>query len=149
MKRSDIGLVVCIYAITLFFFAMTIQLKKEAQIYPMVVMALLFLLNTGFLVQQVVKAKKEGRKGDDDLRNLFEGFQPGQFVLVLAGSVLYVCLIGVLGFYVSTALYLAATLLGLKVKGLYIVITVAAYACLVYCAFTLFLHVPLPTGILR
>lgn len=149
MKRSDIGLVACIYAVVLFFFVMTVELKKEAQIYPMVVMVLLFLLNTGFLVQQAAKAKKEGKKGENDLMDLFEGFQPRQFLVVLASSVLYVCLIGVLGFYVATALYLVATLLCLKVKALYIVITVLAFACLVYCAFTLFLHVPLPTGILR
>lgn len=149
MKRSDIGLVACIYGVILFFFVMTISLKKEAQIYPMVVMALLFLLNTGFLVQQMTQAKKEGRKGVNDLMSLFEGFQPRQFAVVLVFSVLYVCLIGVLGFYVSTALYLVVTLLSLRVKPLYILITVLAFACLVYCAFTMFLHVPLPAGILR
>ncbi|MCD7908960.1 MAG: tripartite tricarboxylate transporter TctB family protein [Clostridium sp.] len=149
MKRSDMGLVACIYAVILFFFVMTLKLKPEAQIYPMVVMALLFLLNTGFLVQQCLIARREGRKPVNDLASLFEGFQPGQFAAVLVLSVLYVALIGVLGFYAATAAYLVVTLLCLRVRTLYILITVLAFAGLVYCAFTLFLHVPLPAGFLR
>lgn len=149
MKRSDMGLVACIYAVILFFLMMTLKLKPEAQIYPMVVMALLFVLNTGFLIQQVLLAKKEGRASVNDLSSLFDGFQPGQFTAVLVLSVLYVGLIGVLGFYAATAVYLVITLVCLRVRGLYILITVLAFTGLVYGAFTLFLHVPLPSGILR
>ena len=149
MKRSDMGLVACIYAVILFFFVMTLKLKPEAQIYPLVVMVLLFLLNTGFLAQQILIARREGRKPVNDLARLFDCFQPVQFLSVLVLSVLYLGLIGVLGFYTATAVYLVATLLCLRVRALYILITVLAFAGLVYCAFTLFLHVPLPTGFLR
>ena len=80
MKRSDMGLVACIYAVILFFFVMTLKLKPEAQIYPLVVMVLLFLLNTGFLAQQILIARREGRKPVNDLARLFDGFQPVQFL---------------------------------------------------------------------
>ena len=64
-------------------------------------------LNTGFLVQQILIARREGRKPVNDLARLFDGFQPVQFLSVLVLSVLYLGLIGVLGFYTATAVYLS------------------------------------------
>lgn len=148
MKKSDIGLAGIIYGIILFFFVMTIKLKAEAQIYPMVVMIILFSLNTLYLVKSVWQMKKEKGHIIDDMGNLFEGFQARQFTIVVVLSVIYLVLISTLGFYCATLVYLIGALFMLKVPKLHILITVVCFELLVYGAFTLFLHVPLPTGLL-
>ena len=53
-----------------------------------------------------------------------------------------------IGFYVSTFVFLVVSLLFLKVKPLPTVIATVAILVLVYLAFTLFLEVKLPKGIL-
>lgn len=147
MKRSDIGLSVIIYAVIASFFIMTIQLKRDAQIYPITVMSILFILNTAYLVQCFWKKKKSGMAIINDSLQLFEGFQAKQFFYILLTSIIYLFLIETVGFYIATMAYIIAVLVFLKVTYKYILITVVAFGCLVYGAFTLFLHVPLPTGI--
>lgn len=148
MKKSDIGLAGIVYTILLVFFVMTMGLRADARIYPLVVMAILFLLNTLFLCQSVWKMKREKGHLVNDLESLFEGLLPRQFTGVVISCVIYVVVIGWLGFYVSTLIYLLGTLLFLKVPKLHIAITVAGFELLIYTAFTLFLHVPLPAGLL-
>jgi hypothetical membrane protein len=60
----------------------------------------------------------------------------------------YVVLINVLGFYVSSLLFIAGTLIFFKIKPLYIVITTVVFLVLIYGGFSTFLHVPLPRGLL-
>lgn len=53
-----------------------------------------------------------------------------------------------IGYYAAGAIYLVATLYYFKVRVLWIALTLATLVALIYAVFTLFLKVPLPTGIL-
>ena len=46
MKKTDIGVVGFMYAVCAFFFLMSRDLKNGARIYPLCIIAILFLLTT-------------------------------------------------------------------------------------------------------
>ncbi len=147
MKQSDIGVIAVIYAIVAAFLSMTLQLPEEAQTYPLTLLGGLLFLNTLYLVLALVKfaSDKEIKK---DLSGIFAGFVPVQFIFVAVGAVLYVALMEWVGYYAASILYLAASLLFLKVKPSYIVICITALLITIYFVFSMFLKVPLPVGML-
>ena len=62
--------------------------------------------------------------------------------------ILYLVVMYFTGFYISTLVFMVACLLFLKVPKWQILLSAAAILALVYCAFTLFLKVRLPAGLL-
>ena len=145
MKKTDIGVVAYVYAVALFFLSMTLKLPKPAQAYPLFIIVLLLGLTTLYVAQMVIGAKKKGvESGMED----FKDFLPKQFFPVLAMIIVYLVLMYFVGFYISTALFMVVSLLFLKVKKWQILLSTAVILVLVYCAFTLFLGVKLPMGIL-
>lgn len=145
MKKSDIGVVAVIYAIVLFFLIQTLQLQKSTQIYPLFILATITLLNTLYVLRMFKAYKTIGIVSSIED---FEGFVPKQFLVVLAGIVLYIFSMSTLGFYISSAIFLVGILLFLKVPKLHIVLTTVFVLLLVYLAFTKFLGVRLPAGII-
>ena len=145
MKKSDIGVVVIMYAICAFFYSMCIKLQAGSQTYPMFTIALLFGLTTLYVVKMVIAARKFGtEKGME----AFDGFMPLQFVVSLAMVLGYLFLMNFLGFFVATTLFVIALMLFLKVPKLHILISVVALDLLIYLAFVKFLGVKLPAGLL-
>lgn len=145
MKYTDIGIVAVFYVICALFFAETQKLPVESQMYPKVIVIILFGLTTLYLIQMIFNAVKFGTESG---KSSFKDFQPKQFFVCLALTVLYVAAVLTIGFFVSTAVFLVVTLLFFKVKPLYIAITTVALLLLIYGAFTLFLHVQLPNNLL-
>ena len=149
MTRSDIGVIISIYAICALFLYMSLQLKPAAQIYPLALIGILALLDSLYLCARLWRMRKDGaRKIVDDLGKIFSGFLPGQFFFVAAACVAYLIALYYLGFYLSSLLYLAIVMLFLKVKQWQLWLTVAILGLLIYGVFTLFLKVPLPQGLL-
>ena len=145
MKKTDIGVVAFIYAVCALFLVMTLQFPKAAQTYPLFIILLLALLTTLYVAQMVRGAKKCGvTSGLED----FAGFLPKQFFPVLGMVILYLVMMYFTGFYISTLVFMVVCLLFLKVPKLQILLTTAVILVLVYCAFTLFLKVKLPVGLL-
>lgn len=147
MTRSDIGIIIIIYATCLLFFYMTLQLTAAAQVYPMCLIAGLAILNTLYLCRCIFKRVK-GSGIINDLPQVFKGFLPRQFMFVVAACIAYMGLLYYLGFYLSGAIYLIAVMLYFRVKPAQIALSLAFLGALVYCVFTLFLKVPLPAGTL-
>ena len=111
----------------------------------MFIIILLFALTTLYAVQMAFAAKKSGiTSGLED----FEGFLPKQFFPILGMVVVYLVIMYFAGFYIATLLFMAACLLFLKVPKWQILLSTAVILVLVYCAFTLFLKVKLPVGLL-
>ena len=109
------------------------------------IIVLLLGLTTLYVAQMVIGAKKKGvESGMED----FKDFLPKQFFPVLVMIIVYLVLMYFVGFYISTALFMVVSLLFLKVKKWQILLSTAVILVLVYCAFTLFLGVKLPMGIL-
>ena len=146
MKKTDIGVVGFMYAVCILFFAMTKQQKEAAQIYPTFIIVLLFLLTTGYLIEMLIGARKSGVTSG--IQEIFEGFMPKQFFVVLAMIIGYLVVMYIAGFYISTILLMVACLLFLKVPKWQVVLTTLVILGLVYGAFTMFLGVRLPAGLL-
>lgn len=145
MKYTDIGVVAVFYVICALFFAGTNKLPAESQMYPKVIVIILFGLTTLYLIQMIMNAVKYGTESG---KSQFEGFQAKQFFVCLGLTLLYIIAVITIGFYVSTAVFLVVSLLFLKVKPLHIAIATVAILALIYFAFTLFLRVQLPNNLL-
>lgn len=146
MQKTDIGVVAVMYAVCALFYYMNSQLKAESQTYPLFTIALLFGLTTLYLVQMLFKAKKYGVESGAD--KVFGDFQAKQFFICLALVVGYLVAMHYLGFYSSTVVFMVATLAFLRVPVKHLVISVVSVTMLCYLAFTLFLGVKMPGGLL-
>ena len=144
MKKTDIGVVLFMYAVCGYFYYHMTKLKASSQTYPRFTIILLFGLTTLYLVQMIVAAKKYGVESGAD--KVFKDVQPGQLLICLGGAIAYVVLMYFFGFYISTVIFMAAILLYLNVPYLHTVIAIVAILALVYFAFGKFLGVRLPVG---
>ena len=147
MKRSDIGVTVIIYAFTLFFLVMTLDLPSDAQTYPLCLIGGLLALNTLYLARCLLKARG-GAGTINDLPEVFAGFQWKQFGIVCLSCVLYMGVMELAGFYIASLLYLAGMLWYLGVPKTHVLLTITVMAVMIYSVFSLFLKVPLPVGLL-
>ena len=146
MKKTDIGVVGFMYGICLLFFVMTLKLKPAAQTYPLFIIAMLAGLTTLYVANMIRDAKRLGISSGLD--EVFEDFLPRQFWPILAMVVAYLVGMYIVGFYISTIVFMLSCLFFLKVPKLHIIISTIVIVGLVYCAFTLFLGVRLPSGLL-
>ena len=144
MKKTDIGVVLFMYAVCGFFYYHMTKLKASSQTYPRFTIILLFALTTLYLVQMIVAAKKHGVESGVDV--VFKDFQAAQFFVCLGATILYLVCIYFFGFYISTVLFMVGVLLYLKVPPLFTVVTVVVIIALIYFAFQRFLGVKLPVG---
>lgn len=146
MQKTDIGVVAVMYAVCALFYYMNSQLKEESQTYPTFTIALLFGLTTLYLVQMLFKARKFGVESGAD--KVFAGFQVKQFFVCLALVIGYLVLMYYLGFYVSTVAFMVVTLLFLRVPIPQLALSVISVTLLCYLAFSMFLGVKMPAGLL-
>lgn len=141
MKKTDIGVVGVVYAICLGFLYMTLQLPKSTQIYPLFIIGIIFVLTT-MCLGTMIKAYKD--VGIISHSGEFDGFVAKQFFVVLALIIAYIVVMNFLGFYISTVIFMVATLVYLKVPHIQTIIAVAVICLIVYLAFSKFLGVRLP-----
>ena len=145
MKKTDIGVCIAMYSVCALFLYMTLQLKKAAQIYPLCIIALLAGLTTLHVINMIISAVRHGvTSGFED----FKDFIPSQFFTLFIMIVIYLAIMPYAGFYAASILFMTASLLFLRVKLWQIIFSEIAIFVLVYCAFTLFLEVKLPSGVL-
>ncbi len=149
MTRSDIGVIITIYAVCILFLYLTLQLKAAAQIYPLGLIAILALLDTLYLITRIWKMYASGhRKITDDLSKIFNGFQALQFFVIVGACIAYLIALYYLGFYIAGFIYLLGVMYFLKVKQWQIWLTIVLLGLLIYGVFTVFLKVPLPVGLI-
>lgn len=146
MKKTDIGVVVVMYAMCAYWYYGTTQLKESSRTYPYFTVALLFGLTTLYLLQMIMAAKRHGVESGVD--EVFRDFVPAQFFVCLACVIAYVLLVSTVGFFVSTVVFMIAVMLYLKVPVLHMAIAVVVLNALIYVAFVEFLGVRLPSGFL-
>ena len=146
MKKSDIPVVCIIYAIAIAFLFMTLNLPEAAQVYPLVLISALIFVNTLYLIRTFLSYRKDHRI-EDDYPIVFKGFLVKQFFGVFFSIIGYLVLMYFFGYYVSTVVYLAGSLLFLKVPMRYNIMTVIVMVVMVAVVFSTFLKVPLPAGL--
>ncbi len=147
MKDSDIGVIVVIYAVATWFLIMTLKLPEPAQSYPLILISTLYFCNTLLLLKQLYILSKN-KVLINDMREVFTGFLPKQFFGVVAGCLIYLVLVNYLGYYLSSVLYLLIAQFCLKVKPIPAVLSCVCVMAITYFVFSLFLHVPLPVGLI-
>ena len=146
MKKTDIGVVVFMYAVCAFFYAYSSKLNAGSKTYPLFTITLLFGLTTLYLFQMILAARKYGVESGVD--TVFAGFKALQFTLSLVLTIVYFFLVKYLGFFSATTIFMIASFIYLKVPVLHSVIALVAMNLLIYLAFVQFLGVRLPAGIL-
>lgn len=146
MKKTDIGVVAFMYVVCGFFYAYSFQLTEESRSYPLFTIILLFFLTTLYLIQMIIAARKFGVESGKD--EVFAGFKAKQFFVSLGLTIVYFFMMKYLGFFTATIIFMAASLLYLKVPLLHSAIALVAVNLLIYFAFVKFLGVKLPSGLL-
>lgn len=146
MKKTDIGVVAFMYLVCGFFYAYSFQLTEESRSYPLFTIILLFFLTTLYLIQMIIAARKFGVESGKE--EVFAGFKPMQFFVSLGLTIVYFFMMKYLGFFTATIIFMAASLLYLKVPLLHSAIALVAVNLLIYFAFVKFLGVKLPSGLL-
>ena len=146
MRKYDKFLTIGLFILEAFYFILIKQLPAKAARYPyfvlglMVFLTLLLAINT-FLIKP--KNTEENKEEDQFKGNLY-----GQFFLVIALSAVYVILIDIIGFFVTTAIYLFVTMVILKSNIKWNIVVSIVFPIFLYLVFVLFLKVPVPRGFL-
>ena len=146
MRKYDKFLTIGLFILEVFYFILIKQLPPKAARYPyfvlglMVFLTLLLAINT-FLIKP--KNSEEDKEEDQFKGNLY-----GQFFLIMALSAVYVILIDIIGFFVTTAIYLFVTMVTLKSSIKWSIVVSILFPVFLYLIFVSFLKVPVPKGFL-
>jgi len=146
MRKYDKFLTIGLFILEAFYFLLIKQLPPKAARYPyfvlglMVFLTLLLAINTFFIKPKNTEENKE--------EDQFKGNLYGQFFLVIALSAVYVILIDIIGFFVTTAIYLFVTMLALKSNIKWSIVVSILFPIFLYLIFVSFLKVPVPRGFL-
>ena len=109
MRKYDRFLTIGLFVLEAFYFFLIKQLPPKAARYPEFVLSLMLFLTILLAINTFIIKPKNVEEEDKFKGNLFK-----QFFFVIAISVVYVILIDIIGFFVSTAIYLFVTMVALK-----------------------------------
>ena len=146
MRKYDRFLTIGLFILEAFYFILIKQLPPKAARYPyfvlglMVFLTLLLAINTFIIKPKNIEEDKEEDK--------FKGNLYGQFFFVIALSAVYVILIDIIGFFVTTAIYLFVTMVALKSSVKWSIVVSILFPIFLYLIFVSFLKVPVPKGFL-
>ena len=105
---------------------------------------ILLTADTVVVFENKILGKPKNVEEEDKFKgNLFK-----QFFFVIAISVVYVILIDIIGFFVSTAIYLFVTMVALKSNVKWSIVVSILFPIFLYLVFVSFLKVPVPRGFL-
>lgn len=146
MRKYDKFLTIGLFILEAFYFLLIKQLPPKAARYPYFVLSLMVFLTLLLAINTfLIKPKNaEEEKGEDQ----FKGNLYGQFFLIMALSAVYVILIDIIGFFVTTAIYLFVTMVTLKSSIKWSIVVSILFPVFLYLIFVSFLKVPVPKGFL-
>ncbi|SMP44045.1 tripartite tricarboxylate transporter TctB family protein [Anoxynatronum buryatiense] len=122
------------------FFYLTSGLSAEAALYPRFVLAIMVLLTLFFIVK-AYRTPGESTK-------LFPKLEKKQFIAVLCGSILYVYLLQIIGYFSATFLYFAGIMWTLKVDKPRLFLVSIGFCLFIFILFQHLLGVRLPKGLI-
>ena len=145
MRKYDKFLTIGLFILEAFYFILIKQLPAKAARYPYFVLGLMVFLTLLLAINTfLIKPKNTEDKEEDQ----FKGNLYGQFFLIMALSAVYVILIDIIGFFVTTAIYLFVTMVILKSNIKWNIVVSIVFPIFLYLVFVLFLKVPVPRGFL-
>ena len=143
MRKYDRFLTIGLFVLEAFYFFLIKQLPPKAARYPEFVLSLMLILTILLAINTFIIKPKNVEEEDKFKGNLFK-----QFFFVIAISVVYVILIDIIGFFVSTAIYLFVTMVALKSNVKWSIVVSILFPIFLYLVFVSFLKVPVPRGFL-
>ncbi len=147
--HSDLYSGIIILAFSVFFYFMSSDFPIEGKRFPITIIYLLILFAILIILSGVKKSianVPDERKEDDKKSVTWQQMKTPFFILLI--TVGYIVLISILGFFISTILFLTSVLLTLKVKGIKgYLLTVIGTSAFLYILFVKLLNVSLPQGI--
>ena len=145
MRKYDKFLTIGLFILEAFYFLLIKQLPEKAARYPYFVLGLMVFLTLLLAINTfLIKPKNTEDKEEDQ----FKGNLYGQFFLIMALSAVYVILIDIIGFFVTTAIYLFVTMVALKSSVKWSIVVSILFPIFLYLIFVSFLKVPVPKGFL-
>ena len=145
MRKYDKFLTIGLFILEAFYFLLIKQLPPKAARYPYFVLGLMVFLTLLLAINTfLIKPKNTEDKEEDQ----FKGNLYGQFFLIMALSAVYVILIDIIGFFVTTAIYLFVTMVALKSSVKWSIVVSILFQIFLYLIFVSFLKVPVPRGFL-
>ncbi|PHH96367.1 tripartite tricarboxylate transporter TctB family protein [Fusobacterium polymorphum] len=146
MRKYDKFLTIGLFILEAFYFLLIKQLPPKAARYPYFVLGLMVFLTLLLAINTfIIKPKNSEEDKEEDQ---FKGNLYGQFFLIMALSAVYVILIDIIGFFVTTAIYLFVTMVTLKSSIKWSIVVSILFPVFLYLIFVSFLKVPVPKGFL-
>ena len=146
MRKYDKFLTIGLFILEAFYFLLIKQLPPKAARYPYFVLGLMVFLTLLLAINTfIIKPKNTEEDKEEDQ---FKGNLYGQFFLIMALSAVYVILIDIIGFFVTTAIYLFVTMVTLKSNIKWSIVVSILFPVFLYLIFVSFLKVPVPKGFL-
>lgn len=141
MKKLDLILSGILIGIGGLVYIMISQLPKEASIYPIFVTSIFLILSITLLIKTYFNKEDSKSAG-------FKEIELGQLLFILISSGIYILLMNLIGYVVSTILYVFTILFFLKVGKKRSTLISFGFCIFVYILFKILLKVPLPEGII-
>ena len=146
MRKYDKFLTIGLFILEAFYFLLIKQLPPKAARYPYFVLGLMVFLTLLLAINTFIIKPKDAE--EDKEEDQFKGNLYGQFFLIMALSAVYVILIDIIGFFVTTAIYLFVTMVTLKSNIKWSIVVSILFPVFLYLIFVSFLKVPVPKGFL-
>ena len=146
MRKYDKFLTIGLFILEAFYFLLIKQLPPKAARYPYFVLGLMVFLTLLLAINTFIIKPKNAE--EDKEEDQFKGNLYGQFFLIMALSAVYVILIDIIGFFVTTAIYLFVTMVTLKSNIKWSIVVSILFPVFLYLIFVSFLKVPVPKGFL-
>jgi len=129
------------------FYVNTLRMPKAAYQMPRILIALVLLLSVLMIVEQAALMRKS--PSADTGNSLPEEISPIRIGVVVSLILAYVLTIVPLGYFIATPAFLIGSFLFLRSTKLpWILATAIGFTVFVYLLFVLFLHMPVPMGLL-
>lgn len=144
MKKYDKILTIGLFILEIIYFVLIKQLPERAARYPFFVLGLMVILTLLLAIETFVLKNTSNEEEEDK----FKDIKLGQFFGIILISAAYVAIIDIVGFFISTAVYLFVVMVGLKSNLKWSIIVSVVFPIFLYLVFVLFLRVPVPRGFL-
>ena len=155
MERANLIISILLFCFAAFVLILALNLPEPPDLgtgmlgpefFPLVLVGLLVLLTGILLAGQMREWKRNGRKsGEEEWLPRGEAFQ--RIAFVLGGLLLYIILLGVLGYIAATAIFLAVLIRALERYRMTLILTVGLFAAIgLWAVFGWWIKVPLPKG---
>ena len=139
-KKKNLVLGLLLILICLIFYLMIFQLRSDVRLYPLFTTTIVLVFSIILLIQNhftQLEEEEEEEIEEIDIKQLL-------FVIVTSG--VYVGLMNIVGYVVSTLVYLLVMLFGLKLEKKKAILIGVGFTIFIYVLFKVALKVPLPKG---